>query len=465
MAVSPILITVPTPVPDDPLFASAGKIVRVLRSAGHVAYFAGGFARDILIGRAIHDIDIATSAKPAEVQTLFAQHRGFGKSFGVIQVDMDGHPFDIATFRVDKCYRDGRHPEEVSFTTADEDASRRDFTVNGMFYDPAAHQVIDYVGGYTDLQQKVIRAIGDPELRFEEDHLRIMRAVRFASVLEFRIEPATWQAIQQHAGQLAGTSMERIREELIRTMMESPRPGDALHLLKDSGILAIILPEAQAMAGVAQPPEYHPEGDVFTHTALMLNLMEDRTPALIWSILLHDIAKPPTYAVNMDKQGKPRIQFQGHAELGAEMAVTIMKRFRCSNEDIDNVSTAVRNHMKFMAVPEMKNSTLRKWAGSPTFPLELELHRIDCTSSHNKLDHYFFVREFQQQLKEEPVLPPALIRGHDLMEMGFKSGPAMGRSLKRIYDAQLEGAFNNREQALDWVREHIPISTDVDERP
>lgn len=441
---------------NQPVYLAARAVAARLRETGFECYFAGGFARDLLIGRDTHDIDIATSARPAQIQALFPKSREIGKSFGVIQVSHDDFAFDIATFRRDLGYGDGRHPDAIEFTTAAEDAHRRDFTINGMFYDPVAAKVIDYTGGISDIEQRVIRAIGDPASRFTEDHLRLLRATRFASVLGFDIEPATWQALRAAAPQLATISMERIREELIRTLMESPQPGRALHLLHDAGLLAVILPEVEAMNGVEQPPQYHPEGDVFIHTALMLDLMEERSPELIWSILMHDVAKPATFAIGTDKKtGGPIIQFRGHAELGAEMATAIMKRFRCSNDEIDAVAIAVKNHMRFASIPDMKESTLRRWVGAPTFPLELALHRVDCLASHGGLDHYEQVVAFRETLRAEPVLPPPLLRGRDLIDLGIKPGPALGRILKTAYDAQLEGLITDPDTAITWAKEYV----------
>lgn len=444
-------VTLPEGLVPSAMEQAAARAIATLRQAGYQAYYAGGFARDVLLGRPVHDIDLATNAVPASVETLFPGSRSFGKSFGVVQIEVDGFHFETATFRSEGPYRDGRHPESVSFTTEDEDAQRRDFTINGMFYDPGRHAVVDYVGGLEDLNHRTLRAIGDPARRFAEDHLRILRAVRFSSVLEFTIEPVTLEAIRRLAGELRHISVERIRDELIRMLMEAPRPGAALTLLRDTGILAVILPEAQAMHGVPQPPEFHPEGDVFTHVCLMLDRMQERSPELVWSILMHDIAKPTTYAVLPDKTGKPRIRFFGHAEQGAQMAEEIMRRFRCPNDLIEAVATAVRHHMRFASVPEMKSSTLRKWVGAPTFPLELELHRIDCLSSHGSLDHFEQIKAFRDTLAAEPALPPPLVRGQDLLRRGIPGGPEMGRLLRAAYDQQLEGAFHDETTAAAWL--------------
>jgi len=450
LAVQPDVRLVPLAIAE-----SAAEVVSTLRQAGFVAFFAGGFARDILVKRPVHDIDIATDALPETVERLFPNSRSYGKSFGVVQVIINDNPFEVATFRVEGPYQDGRRPESVRYTTADEDASRRDFTINGMFYDPARSEIVDYVHGLSDLQQQTIRAIGNPSERFAEDHLRIMRAVRFSSVLEFTIEPDTWRAIQSSAFLLAHISMERIRDELMRTLMESPHPGRALEMLRDAGILSVILPEVQVMNGVEQPPEFHPEGDVFRHVCLMLENMRERSPELIWSILMHDVAKPTTFSIGTDKAGNPRIRFFGHAEKGAEMAVRIMQRFRCPNDMIDAVEIAVRNHMRFSAVPEMRNATLRKWVGAPTFPLELELHRIDCLSCHGSLDHYDQIRNFRDTLASEPALPAPIITGKDLMSRHLTSGPLLGKILKHIYDQQLEGVFHDRDSANAWLDENL----------
>lgn len=447
----------PLPVPPrhDPVYQAAVEVATRLQGSGFTAYFAGGFARDLLIGRGIHDIDIATNARPDAVQSLFPKSREIGKSFGVIQVTSRDYTFDVATFRRESGYTDGRHPGEVDFTTAADDAQRRDFTINGMFYDPFTEQIIDYVGGVPDIQRRRIACIGDPYARFVEDHLRLLRAIRFAAVLDFSIEDSTWRAIQHAAPHLAPISAERIREEIIRAMMEAPKPGNVLYLLRDAGLLPVILPEIQAMNGVEQPPDYHPEGDVFVHTALMLNMMTERSPRLIWSILMHDVAKPPTFAIIPDKSGQPKITFRGHADLGATMAGEIMRRFRCSNEEIDAVTIAVKNHMRFGDIPDMKESTLRRWVGAPTFPLELELHRIDCLASHNDLAHFEQIKQFRQKLSEKPVLPPPLIRGKDAMECGMSPSPAMGKLLREAYDRQLEGVFTDRESALIWLKQRL----------
>lgn len=458
------VVATPSNKPEGPAFDAAYAAWKTLKQAGHEAYFAGGFARDLLLGRVIHDIDIATGAKPEQVQMLFPDSRAIGKSFGVIQIKSGNHFFDVATFRKDESYEDGRHPGAVRFTTAAEDAQRRDFTINGMFYDPQRHEVVDYVGGLADLSKKSIRAIGEPSVRFSEDHLRILRAVRFASVLGFTLDEQTASAIQSCAPRLSTISHERIRDELERTLLEARKPGAALHLMRKLGLLAVILPEIQAMTGVEQPPEFHPEGDVFVHTALMLDLMQERSTELIWSILMHDVAKPLTFAHTPDKTGKLRITFRGHAEMGAEMARTIMQRFRCPNDRIDAVEIAVRNHMRFAVIPDMKESSVRRWMGAPHFPLEMELHRIDCQASHGILSVYDYVIEFRRKLAAEPVLPPPFLSGKDLVSLGVQPGPAIGELLKESYNRQLEGLFTKRDDALAWAAQQIAQLPDIDKR-
>jgi poly(A) polymerase len=450
-----LVFTPPQTPPPGPNLEGAKTVVQRLVDHGHTAYFAGGFARDLLIGRPTHDIDIATSAPPDTVLLLFPESRAFGKSFGVVQVSQADQVYEVATFRVEADYTDGRRPDRVAFSNPHEDAQRRDFTINGLFYDPLAGQIIDYVGGSEDIRRRLVRAIGDPAQRFTEDHLRLLRAVRFASVLEFDLDPATADALRTFAPRLSSISAERIRDEFMRTLMEAPRPGAALHRLRDSGLLVEFFPELAALHGVEQPPQFHPEGDVFTHVALMLDLMDERSPELIWSILLHDIAKPHTYAILPDNRtGEPRITFRGHADRGAEMVAPIMRRFRCPNEVIDAVKVAVKYHMRFSAVPEMRPATLRRWIGAPTFPLELELHRIDCLGCHGSLAHYEQIRDLQETMAREPVLPAPLLTGRDLIAEGIPPGPQLGHALRRIYDAQLDGAFTDRAAALAWWHTH-----------
>lgn len=431
---------------------TAREIVSLLRSAGFEAYWAGGCVRDRLMGRPARDIDIATAARPEQVQALFPKTLEIGKAFGVIQVLRDGLAFEVATFRHDLAYRDGRHPEGVAFCGAEEDAKRRDFTVNGLFYDPIGDRVLDYVGGQDDLRRRLIRAIGDPEARFREDHLRLLRAARFASVLEFEIEPVTAEAVRRLSPLLADVSAERIQQELTRLLVESPRSGRGLALLRELGLLAVVLPEVERLAGQEQPPAFHPEGDVFTHTVMMLDAMENATPELAWSVLLHDIGKPLTATPTIEPDGSTRIRFNEHDSIGADLAEQILRRLKMPNDLVDAVRRGVANHMHFINVPRMRRSKLRQMAGAPTFPMELELHRLDCLASHSDLSNYDFMRRFMEELKNEPVLPPPWIRGDDILALGIPQGPRVGFWHKKAYEAQLENRFPDRAALLDWLK-------------
>jgi putative nucleotidyltransferase with HDIG domain len=441
----------------DKSYTTAFKIVSTIREAGFDALFAGGAVRDRLLGRTPKDYDIATNALPEQIETLFPKTVAVGKAFGVIMVVQDGLEIEVATFREDKGYQDGRRPVSVHFCGAEEDAKRRDFTVNGMFYDPVTEKMIDYVGGRNDLEKKTIRAIGDPERRFAEDHLRMLRAVRFAHTLGFAIDPATENAMQTHADDLSKISAERIENELTRILTESIRPGDALRKLVEFGLMKHIIPEILPMIGQEQPPEFHPEGDVFEHTVIMLNLMSGQTfqsahlsnfkKLLAYSVLLHDVGKPDTAF-----RGEDRIRFHGHETKSAEMAEDILRRLRLPTKEIRQIVAAVAGHMRFKDVQKMNKSTLRKLIGADTFDLELELHRLDSEGSHRLLDNYEFLLEKAEQMQNEPVLPERWVSGRDLIELGMPPGPQIGELLKAAYDAQLEGRFANREQLLNWLK-------------
>jgi len=437
-------------IPDGAAAQSAVGLVRFLQEAGHTAYWAGGCVRDLLLGKSPLDYDIATSAVPDQIEKLFPRAELTGKSFGVCRVQFEDAIFEVATFRSDLAYSDGRHPEGVRFTDAPTDAQRRDFTVNSLFYDPISERLLDFVGGRADLGEGIIRAVGDPNARFKEDHLRILRALRFAARLDFTIEPETLKAVMTDAPSLARISPERIREELVRLFMEALRPGDALRQMEATGVLAVVLPELARMRGQEQPPEFHPEGDVFTHTAVMLDRMTHRTPRLIFAVLLHDVGKPPTAEY---RDGRWR--FENHARVGAELAREILARLRFSNDDMDAIVHMVGNHMRFQNVSEMRRSTLRTLVGHPVFDDELELHRLDCEASHGMLDNLQFLENFRLALKSEPALPPRWITGHDLLAMGLPPGPRMGQWLKTAYEKQLEGQFSDRENLLAWLREAV----------
>lgn len=430
------------------LEASARNIVRRLRAAGFTALYAGGCVRDRLLGQEPHDYDIATNATPAQVQATFARTVAVGAHFGVIVVPEGEYEFQVASFRADGLYIDGRHPEDVTFSTPEQDAQRRDFTVNGLFYDPLAEQLIDYVGGQRDLEARLLRAIGNAADRFREDRLRMLRAVRFATVLNFDLEPATWRAVCANVQHIHEVSAERIREELVKIFL-SPRRVRGFDLLEESGLLREILPELEALKGCEQPPEFHPEGDVFKHTRIMLGLLPAEVSApLVFSVLLHDIGKPATYAV--DPTG--RIRFSGHDKLGAEMTAVLMERLRFPRAEIDATVEAVAQHMVFKDVQQMRVAKLKRFMARPHFDDELELHRVDCTSSHGMLDNHQFLRTKREEFAHEPLIPPPLITGRDLIALGLEPGPRFGEILEAVESQQLEGTLCTSDDALSWVQ-------------
>ena len=427
---------------------TARSIVARLRDRGHVAYFAGGCVRDLVRGQQPKDFDVATDARPEQVEAIFPRTYAVGAHFGVIVVLENSFQVEVATFRSDGLYIDGRHPVDVHFSSAEEDARRRDFTINGMFYDPVAEQVIDFVGGRADLQAKIVRAIGEPEQRFAEDRLRMLRAIRFATVLGYEIDPATWQAIVNRSGSITDISAERIRDELVKIFL-SPNRLLGFDRLDSSGLLRAVLPELSPMKGCAQPEQFHPEGDVFQHTRLMLDLLPEKVSVpLVLSVLFHDVGKPPTASV--DENG--RIRFNGHDRVGAEMTERIMERLRFSRAEIDDTVEMVRQHMVFKDVPRMRVAKLKRFMARPTFGDELELHRVDCASSHRMMENYEFLQQKKEEFASEPIIPPPLVRGDDLIAMGLKPGPKFGEILEAVETRQLEGGLKTREEALEWVR-------------
>lgn len=428
----------------------ARQAVKKLQSAGHMAFWAGGCVRDILMNKTPKDYDIATSALPEDVQTLFPESAAVGKTFGVIRAPIEDCFFEIATFRKDHCYQDGRRPEEVSFTDPETDSARRDFTINAIFYDPATDVFHDYQNGHADIKKRIIRCVGNPDERFKEDFLRMLRAVRFAGTLGFSIEPETARAIKQNAQLISRISMERVQEELTRIFTESLKPGDSLVMLDQLGLLDVILPDVSKTKGQTQPPEFHPEGDVFEHTVLMLNMMQNPDITLAYAVLLHDIGKPLTARDVGD-----RIRFDNHAEEGSELAKTILRKLRLSNEHIDGITYCIHNHMRFKDVQKMKTSTLRKMIGAPTFPVELELHKLDCLASHGSIENYEFLKNIQKQFENDQPLPPRWITGDDMLKLGISEGPELGAWLKTAYDAQLEDQFKNREELLAWLTAQV----------
>jgi poly(A) polymerase len=442
----------------------AAEIVRTLREHSHQAYFAGGCVRDLLLGREPADFDVATDATPQQVMQIFPQTYAVGEQFGVVLVpESDGATgvparqenvtVEVATFRSDVGYSDGRHPDEVHFTKDPrEDVERRDFTINGMMLDPATNEVLDFVGGRADLKAGIVRAIGDPERRFQEDKLRMLRAVRFAARFEYQIDPATMAAIQMLAPKVHQVSCERVRDELTKMLTEG-RARRAFELLDTTGLLQEILPEIAAMKGVGQPPQFHPEGDVFVHTLLLLDkLPAGSSKTLAWGALLHDVGKPATFRVAPD-----RIRFDGHVDVGVKMAAEILRRLRFSNDETDRILALVDNHMRFGQVQRMSQSTLKKFLRLPAFDEHLELHRIDCLSSHGQLDAYDYSREQLRSMPPEAIRPTPLITGRDLIDVGYNPGPRFTEILGAVEDAQLEGRLASREAAMEFVLREFPL--------
>ena len=427
---------------------TAREVAHRLRAAGHIAYFAGGCVRDMVRGLAAKDFDVATNATPDIVQKIFPHTYAVGAHFGVVVVVENGFNFEVATFRSDGAYLDHRHPVDVRFSSPEEDAKRRDFTINGMFFDPEKNELIDFVGGRADLEVKVVRAIGDPAARFAEDRLRMLRAVRFATVLDYKIDNQTWDALVANAASINEISAERIREELVKIFL-SPNRVHGWELLDQSGLMRTVLPELDAMKGCLQPEQFHPEGDVFEHTKLMLGLLPEKVSApLVLSVLFHDVGKPVTAQV--DETG--RIRFNEHDRIGAAMTESIMERLRFSRAEIDAVVEMVRQHMVFKDVPKMRVAKLKRFMARPTFEEELELHRVDCASSHKMMDNYEFLLQKREEFANEPIIPPPLVRGDDLIALGMKPGPAFGEILEAVETRQLEGALKDRQQALEWVK-------------
>ena len=426
------------------------QIIERLTAAGHTALLAGGCVRDMLLGREPKDYDVATSARPEQVVKLFPGAKTVGAHFGVVVVRAGEHDFvEVATFRSDGSYSDGRRPDSVVFSTPEMDAERRDFTVNGLFFDPLAGKVIDFVGGEKDLKMRLLRAIGVAKDRFEEDRLRLLRCIRFATVLGFDIESATWDSVCGLADKITSVSVERIREEFIKIMLSEERVR-GFDLLVNSGLMQHILPEILVLQGCEQPPQFHPEGDVFVHTRLMLSLLPPKVSLpLVMSVLLHDIAKPATQTRDADTG---RIRFNGHDKLGAQMTGEIMRRLKFPNDVIEPTVVAVEHHMTFMEVKKMRTATLKRMLSRPTIDDELMLHRVDCLGSNGKLDNYEFVLGKQVEFANAPLVPPRLVTGVDLMQLGWSSGPDLGRVLNEIQTLQLEGQLTTKDQAIVWAQ-------------
>jgi poly(A) polymerase len=466
---------------ESPSAGFSTTIVQTLRQRGYQAYLVGGCVRDVLLGREPKDYDVATNATPEQVMTIFPETYAVGAQFGVVLVpvpeplaerdvagnvstdkpaggDLAGgfsthaHAVEVATFRSDIGYSDGRHPDEVRFSQDPrEDVARRDFTINGMLLDPVNGEVLDFVGGRRDLEAGIVRAIGDAERRFAEDKLRMLRAVRFAARFEYTIEPDTFAAIRKLAGKIGVVSRERVRDELTRMLTEG-HARRAFLLLDESGLLREVLPEISAMKGVQQPPQFHPEGDVFVHTLLLLeNLPQPCPPELAWGALLHDVGKPPTFRVAPD-----RIRFDGHVEVGVKMAEEICRRLRFSGGDTAQVLALVDNHMRFGQATRMSESTLKKFLRMPHFDQHLALHRADSLASHGKLSTFEFVKEKLAAIPPEKMRPVPLVSGDDLIAAGHAPGPKFREILEAVEDAQLEGRLASKESALEFVRREFP---------
>lgn len=427
------------------------EIVKKLRAKGFVAYYAGGYVRDKILGLVSSDIDIATDAEPQDIQKLFSKTFPKGAAFGVISVLMGKREYEVATFRKEGNYSDGRRPDHVEYTDAKGDATRRDFTINGMFYDPIEEKVIDFVGGEKDIKSRLIRAIGDPQERFTEDKLRILRAVRLATNLDFQIEDKTKQAVKKMASKIHQVSAERIRVEILK-ILTNGRARKGFELLDELHLLNEVLPEVVKMKGVEQPPEFHPEGDVYVHTMMMLDMLKKGVADdFAIAILLHDVGKPGTFVV------KERIRFDGHVEVGADMAVSICKRLKFSNKAINHIYELIRQHLKFKDVKHMKESTLKRFLRQDRFSDHLELHRIDCLCSHGSLESYGFCQEKLVIFNKEKMKPKPLIGGKDLIKMGLEPGPLFRKVLTHIEDLQLEGKVKNKKEALKQAKEYLNL--------
>ncbi len=450
------------------------SIIRTLRERGHQAYLVGGCVRDLLLGREPADYDVATSATPDEVMRIFPETYAVGAQFGVVLVPESSAPFapsaviapdqgqrgspeaktlEVATFRSDIGYSDGRHPDEVRFTQDPrEDVQRRDFTINGMMLDPLTDEVLDHVGGRADLEAKIIRAIGESERRFAEDKLRMLRAVRFASRFGYTIESATFAAIQKLAPQIRQVSRERVRDELTKMLTEG-HARDAFLLLDQTGLLHEVLPEIEKMKGVEQPPEFHPEGDVFVHTLLLLQSLPQPCPAsLAWGAVLHDVGKPPTFRVAPD-----RIRFDDHVNVGVKLAEEICHRFRLSNDDTAQILALIENHMRFAQAMQMNQSTLKRFLRMPRFAEHLELHRLDCQASNGITTSYEFTRQKLAEIPVEVMRPAPLVTGDDLIAAGYEPGPRFKEILAAVEDGQLEGRLQSRDEALQWLTAEFPL--------
>lgn len=426
---------------------NALKIIHKLQNAGFQSVYAGGFVRDMLMCNEINDIDIATDAKPEQVEALFKHTIPVGKAFGVIIVMIDDDQFEVATFRNDGKYSDGRRPDSVVFSSMEEDAKRRDLTINGMFFDPVSDRVFDFVGGQNDIKEKIIRFIGNADDRINDDKLRILRAIRFSIKFGFKMDIETKDAIVRNTKEILTVSQERIFDEIIK-ILRIRKPKEALEMLSNLGILKFILPEVEAMKGVEQPIDFHPEGDTFCHTIKALSVLPSNTSdELLMGTLLHDIGKPPTQTF------EDRIRFNNHDKVGAKMTLELLRRLKCPNEFIDHVVSLVENHMEFRHVKELRESKLKRFMRLPKFEEHMALHTADCLSSHGSLDNIEFLNKKLAEIEPEEIRPIRLVTGNDLINFGFIPGQIFRTILTEIEDMQLEGQINNRDQALKFIQE------------
>ena len=434
----------------------ANSICDTLQRAGFQAYLVGGCVRDVLLGCEPTDYDVTTDAAPEQLMQLFPASLAVGAQFGVVLVGRDGQTVEVATFREDIGYSDGRHPDQVRYASKPEDdVARRDFTINGLLMRHDTGEVLDFVGGQADLKAGMIRAIGEPERRFVEDKLRMLRAVRFSARFGYLLESRTFSAIQKHAREIHAVSAERIREELSKLLTEG-RARRGFELLDETGLLAEVLPEISAMKGIQQPPEFHPEGDVWIHTRMMLEgLPAGSSRTLAWGALLHDVGKPPTF--RPASETGDRIRFDSHVEVGVRMAGEICRRLKFSNDETDQIQALVANHMKFKDVAQMRKSTLKRFVRLPKFGEHLALHELDCQASHGRMDALNTVKEFLAATPPDQVRPARLLTGDDLSEMGYAPGPQFQRILGALEDAQLEGLLTTKAEAEDYVRSHYPL--------
>lgn len=437
------------------IYNSAVDIVSTLNKNGFETYFAGGCVRDMIMGITPHDYDIATSAIPEQIMKLFKRTIPIGVSFGVVNIIHNNFQFEVATFRADGLYSDGRRPDSVNFCNAQGDVNRRDFTINGMLYDPLKDEIIDHVGGEKDIKDKLLRAIGNPTERFTEDHLRMIRGARFAARFSYKIEEKTKEAIKDQAEKIERISAERIREEFDKGLT-SNNPHEFIRILDELNLLQTIMPEVSNMKGVKQPENFHPEGDVFVHTLLALSKLNKPTWELAMATLLHDIAKPVTFTQEIKPNGElDRIRFTQHDNIGAIMTDKICRRLKASKYSRELIMWLVKKHLSIKDIQNMRKSTLKRLFANPGYAELCELYRIDTLSSTNDLTDYNFCLAKYDELSHEQVNPKPLVNGYDLIKMGLKPGPLFTKILSNVMEQQLEEIISSRDEALALTKELV----------